>query len=371
VLVCGEARVAAGTSPCGDVRRENDRRGARADHEDLITRERRFCPRIFAFRTALDDRNAMNNINPATLKKGLEAGQKAGEKIVVQVSNLCTHFRNTFSPPKCDTLRLLQKAEFDLAQLCTRTDLSNSQRTLLEKLRPAIRRMSSCKAIAEKKVGKLALSLTSSLKGLGSRMLNFEHVEEEFTLVLDYFNQTFFEARYGDYIFCQQGRVDLEKYSFQPSPFTHFTDPEELVKQGDFENLAKRVAKDLVDMETDFDQLPSVYRNDAECCAAIEEVLMNFRNRYFRSLNIKSEDYQLSEYGQTLLSKKEERENDIATEALEEGIEAKEAPSTQPLGDFEILEDEIYICDGLSRTTTDEEDMEAESDHTTDPEVPN
>lgn len=56
----------------------------------------------------------MNNINSATLKKGVEVGQRTGQKVAIRATNLCTQFVNALSLPTFDALRLLQRSEYDL-----------------------------------------------------------------------------------------------------------------------------------------------------------------------------------------------------------------------------------------------------------------
>ncbi len=177
----------------------------------------------------------MNGIKSATLKKGVEVGHRTGQKVAIRVSNICTHFANSFCAPKCDTLRLLQKAEFDIDRLVQqRTDLRDTERVTLEKLKRSTVGVYSCKAVLEQRVAEFAQSLTSSLKGLESHMLNFNHVETELRIIMDFFNKAYFEARYGDYLFSGQQLVTSDKIPFQPCSTSDFTDPEQLVKAGEF-----------------------------------------------------------------------------------------------------------------------------------------
>jgi hypothetical protein len=77
------------------------------------------------------------------------------------------------------------------------------QRETLNSLKEAVMAVHSCKAVLEKDVTDRAVRLTSSLKGLEARLLNFGHVEAELSHTIDVFNKRYFEARYGDYIFVR------------------------------------------------------------------------------------------------------------------------------------------------------------------------
>ena len=99
----------------------------------------------------------MNGLKSATLKKGVEVGHRTGQKVAIRVSNICTHFANRLCAPKCDTLRLLQKAEFDIDRLVQqRTSLGDAERETLENVRRATVAVYSCKAVLEKKVAQFA-----------------------------------------------------------------------------------------------------------------------------------------------------------------------------------------------------------------------
>ena len=275
----------------------------------------------------------MNGIKSATLRKGVEVGHRTGQKVAIRVSNICTHFANTLCIPKCDTLRLLQKAEFDIDRLVQqRTDLGDIERATLEKLKRATVAVYSCKAVLEKKVAEFAQSLTSSLKGLESHMLDFDHVATELGSITDFFNKTYFEARYGDYLFSGQQVIKSEKIPFQPCATSDFTDPEELVKAGEFELLSRRLIEDLVGLEFDFDRLANDLRDDPDCYTAVEKAILTYKARYFQSLNRTSGDYQLSDYGAELYKKKEEMDKEMASEAMDEGIDHGLGPPVQPLG---------------------------------------
>lgn len=293
----------------------------------------------------------MNSIKSSTLKKGVEVGRRTGQKVAIRVSNICTHFSNRLSTSKCDTLRLLQKAEFDIDRLVQqRTSLGDPERETLENVRRATVAVYSCKAVLEKKVAEYAQSLTSSLKGLESRMLDFDHVATELRTITDFFNKTYFEARYGDYLFSGQQVIKSGKIPFQPCATSDFTDPEKLVKAGEFELLSRRLVEDLVGLELDFDRLATGVRDDTECYTTVEKAILTYKARYFRSLNRTSGDYQLSEYGAELYKKKEEMDREMASEGMDEGTDQGLGTSVRPLEEFDILDDEIYMSDGTSRT---------------------
>ena len=298
----------------------------------------------------------MNGIKSATLKKGVKVGHRTGQKVAIRVSNICTHFANSLCAPKFDTLRLLQKAEFDIDRLVQqRTDLRATERATLVQLKSATVAVYSCKAVLEKKVAEFAQSLTSSLKGLESHMLNFDHVETELRIIMDFFNKAYFEARYGDYLFTSPQLVASDKIPFQTCSTSNFTDPEELVKAGEFELLSQRLVEDLVALEFDFDRLGKGLRDDTECYVAVEKAILTYKARYFRSLNRTSGDYQLSDYGTALYKKKEELDKEIANEAITEGIDQGFGMQAEPLEEFDILDDEIYMSNGMSRVPNDDQ----------------
>lgn len=304
----------------------------------------------------------MHNINSETIKKGVAVGHRTGKVVVTTVNNICTQLANSRSAPKCDTLRVLQKAEYCIKQIIqARTDLGNKQRVTLERLMAATVAVYSCKAVLEKKVGDLAPCLTSSLRGLESHLLNFEHVEADLEQTIKVFNQTYFEARYGDYMFSSCSRVDMNKFSFQPSSTTDFMDPDELVKSSNFGALCRRLADDTAAIERDLDKLPSELQENIECCASIEKAMSTYRNRYFSSVNRTSGSYQLSEYGERLLEKKELRDKEMADEAMDD--ESGEDPvQSQPLEEYDILEDKMYMSDGISLSTGDGHKINTASD---------
>ena len=300
----------------------------------------------------------MNGIKSATLKKGVEVGHRTGQKVAIRVSNICTHFANTLSTPKCDTLRLLQKAEFDIDRLVQqRTVLDDAERAILDKLKRATVAVYSCKAVLEKKVEEFAQSLTSSLRGLESHMLDFDHVGTELRIITDFFNKIYFEARYGDYLFSGQQVIKSEEIPFQPCATSDFTDPEELVKAGEFELLSRRLVEDLLSLEFDFDRLANGIRDDTECYTAVEKAILIYKARYFRSLNRTSGDYQLSDYGAELQKKKEEMDREMAGEAMDEAIDHDFGAFAQPLEEFDILDDEIYMSDTTSRTKREDDQI--------------
>ena len=309
--------------------------------------------------TASTDYTIMNTINSATIKKGVEVSQRTGQKVATKVRNICTHFANTLGTPKCDVYRLLQKAEHDLDRLVQiRTDLTESQILCIERLKKATVDVYSCKAVLEKSLTGFVHSLTSSLRGLESFMLNFEHVEAELGQICDAFCKHYFEARYGDYLFSLCSRTDTESLPFNPSSSTDFTDPEELVKAAEFDLLSRRVIEDLNALESDFNRLPLGIRDNPEHFALVEKGLKTFRNRYFISLNWETGNYQLSDYGTELYQEKERREREIAAEAMDESTNKGRVEDcchpNQTLDEYDILDSEIYRSDGTSRTTTDE-----------------
>src|SRR5271167_1664482 len=256
----------------------------------------------------------MNSIKSAALKKGVEVGHRTGQKVAIRVSNICTHFANTLCTPKCDTLRLLQKAEFDLDRLVQlRTDLEPPQRTLLQNLKKSTVAVYSCKAVLEKKVVEFAQNLTSSLKGYESHLLNFEHVATELGIIHDFFIKIYFDAKYGDYLFSPAGKVELEKFPFLPCSTSDFNDPDELVKAGEFTFLSQRLMGDLTSLEFDFDRLANGIRDDTQCYSAVERAILAYKTRYFRSLNRTSGDYQLSQYADELQKVKDQRDKAMET----------------------------------------------------------
>lgn len=305
----------------------------------------------------------MNSIKSATLKKSVEVGHRTGQKVAIRVSNICTHFANRLCTPKCDTLRLLQKAEFDIDRLVQlRTDLEPPQRTLLQNLKKSTVAVYSCKAVLEKKVVQYAQNLTSSLKGYESRLLDFEHVATELGMINDFFNKIYFEVRYGDYLNSSAGKVELEKFPFQPCSTSDFNDPDELVKAGEFAFLSQRLIEDLTSLEFDFDRLANGLRDDTQCYSAVERAILAYKTKYFQSLNRTSGDYQLSQYAADLQKMKDQRDKAMAIEALDEGITDESEAVSQPFEEYDILEDEIYMSDGTSRTTTEEGPTESVPD---------
>jgi len=300
----------------------------------------------------------MNTIKSATLKKGVEVGHRTGHKVAIRVRNIWTHFANMVGAPKCRTLRLLQKAEHDLDKVAQiRTDLTESQRLCFGKLKTATVDVYSCKAMFGKDVGEFAQSLTSSLKGLESFMLNFEHVERELLEICDAFCKLYFEARYGDYLVSPCSRADTETFPFNASSMRDFSDPEELVKAARFDLLSRRVIEDLTSLESDFERLPVGIRDDPTCYDMVEKALKLYRNRYFESLNRETGNYQLSDYGAQLQEENDREEREIAAEAMGEGTEEsveQGCSASQPLQEYVVLDSEIYRSDGTSRTTTDE-----------------
>jgi hypothetical protein len=289
-------------------------------------------------------------------------GHRTGKVVVKRVNNICTQLANSLSAPKCDTLRVLQKAEYDIKQLLqVRTDLSNTQRVTLERLVAATVAVYSCKAVLEKKVGALALCLTSSLRGLESHLLNFEHVETDLEQTIKVFNMTYFEARYGDYMFSSSSRVDMDRFSLRPCSTTDFMDPDELAKTANFDALSRRLADDTVAIEGDLEKLPSELQENIECCASIDKAMNAYRNRYFSSVNRITGSYQLSEYGERLLEEKELRDKEMADEAMDDESGEDPVPS-QPLEEYDILDDEIYMSDGVSRSTSDDDKVNTASE---------
>ena len=308
--------------------------------------------------TACLVQHIMTPINSATLRKGVEVGHRTGQKVAIRVRNICTHFANTLGTPKCDIFRLLQKTEHDLDRLAQiRTDLTESQVLCIEKLRKATVDVYSCKAVLEKPLADLVQSLTSSLRGLESFMLNFEHVESELGEICDAFCKLYFEARYGEYLVAACSSTDKELLPFCPSSTTDFTDPEEIVKSAEFDLLSRRVIEDLSSLESDFYRLPLGIRDNPDNFALVEKGLKSIRDRYFTSLNWETGNYQLSDYGTELQQKKERREREIAAEAVDErsddGMEEECCHSSQHLEEYDILDSEIYRSDGTSWTTTD------------------
>lgn len=300
----------------------------------------------------------MDNLNTSALKKGVEVGQRTGQKVAIRVSNLCTQFVNALSLPKCDALRLLQRSEYDLDRLIkTRKDLAAEQLSMLQKLKISISAVVGSKAVLEQKVGELAQTLDSSIKGFEARMLDLEHVAAELTTTTELFSKTYFEARYGDYIFSPATRINLESFSFRPCVTRDFMDLDELVERAEFEELAQRVRQDITSLEVDFERLPPELRDDRACGAAVETAIMAYKNRYFESLNRETGMYALSRLSERLKLEKEDREKEMACDALDEEIETVASlTSSQPLEEYDILEDEIYICNGISQTTSGDGD---------------
>jgi hypothetical protein len=192
----------------------------------------------------------------------------------------------------------LQKTEFDIDRLVQQMmDIDDARRAILDKLKRAIVAVYSCKAVLERNVDEFAQNLTSSLRGLESHMLDFDHVGTELRIITDFFNKTYFEARYGDYLFWGQQVIKSGKIPFQSCVISDFMDPEELVKAGEFELLSRHLVEDILGLEFDFDRLANGIRDDTECYTAIEKAILTYKVHYFRSLNRTSGDYELSDYG--------------------------------------------------------------------------
>src|SRR5277367_349391 len=273
----------------------------------------------------------MNTINSVTLKKGLEVGHRRGQKVAIRVRNIWTHFANTFGTPKYGTmLRLLQKAEHDLDRVVQiRTDLTESQRLCMGKLKTATVDVYSCNVMLEKEVGELAQRVTSSLRGLESFVLNFEHVEAELVEICDAFCKLYFEARYGDYLVSPCSRAGTETLPFKASSTRDFADPDELVKAARFDLLSRRVVGDLTSLESDFERLSIGIRDAPTCYAAVEKALKLFRNRHFKSLNRTTGSYQLSDYGAELQEENDRREREIAADAMDESTDESTDENTE------------------------------------------
>jgi hypothetical protein len=153
----------------------------------------------------------------------------------------------------------------------------------------------------------------------------------------------------------------MDRFSLQPSSTTDFMDPDELVKSSNFGALSRRLADDTMAIERDLDKLPSELQENIECCASIEKAMSTYRNRFFSSVNRTSGSYQLSEYGERLLEEKDLRNKEMADEAMDDES-GEDAVQSQPLEEYDILEDEIYISDGVSLSTSDGHKVNTASD---------
>jgi len=291
-------------------------------------------------------------MNAGALKKGVELGQKTVQKIAVKVGNIYTHLANCFDPSQCDTRHLLAQARYDLNRLVrTRKDLLTEQRQMFEKVKVATEAVLSNKAVQETEVGNVAQMLTSVLKGFDAHLLNYEHIEQELSTALELFDKTYFEARYGDYIFGPTSRLNLEQCWFKCSSTISFTDPTQLVKATNFDELSKRIIEDMACVETDFDRLPASMRDDFECCQAILKSILAFKVRYFQILNRTQGFYQLAEYASGLLEEQRLLSEEMATEAVDEGSPINPVLDVSGLQTFDRSQSHLTDNSEMSQST--------------------
>jgi hypothetical protein len=106
------------------------------------------------------------------------------------------------------------------------------------------------------------------------------------------------------------------KIGLVPPSTTYFTDPDELVKAAQFDNLSKRLKEDMASLPVDFEKLPLNLRDSSEVSTLVERAVMAYKCRYFKSLNRTNSSYVLSEYGQRLREECEQRNREIADESV-------------------------------------------------------